>query len=126
MDHSATYAFDGNWWRPAPAAIENEQARYGSRVAFGCLVAFSVILLLAPQSFVPALKVIRVALLTAGFGIVIHVCDATVHRRPLIAATPELILALALLGWSIFTIPFSMWPGGSLSVISDQYVKAIV
>jgi O-antigen ligase len=115
-----------DWWRPAPAALENDRAQYGSRVAFGCLVAFSVILLLAPQSLLPALKVIRIALLTAGFGIVVHVCDATVHRRPLVAATPELVLALGLLAWSIFTIPFSMWPGGSIAVVSDQYVKAVV
>jgi O-antigen ligase len=125
MDQSA-HAIGIDWWRPAPTAVQNERAQYGSRVAFGCLVAFSVILLLAPQSMIPALKIIRIALVTAGFAIVIHVCDATVHRRPLIAATPELVLAIALLAWSIFTIPFSMWPGGSIAVISDQYVKAVV
>jgi len=114
-----------DWWRPAPKPIA-AATDAGSRAAFGCLVVFTVILLLAPQSMAPVLKAIRVALVTAIAAILLHVFDATTHRRPIVPATPEIVLTFMLLGWALFTLPFSYWPGGSIAVLSDQYVKAIV
>src|SRR6185436_14143659 len=35
-------------------------------------------------------------------------------------------IALALVAWSIVTIPLSYWPGGSVDVLTDHYLKAIV
>jgi len=115
-----------DWWRPAPRPIDAAASEPGNRAAFGCLMAFTVILLLAPQSFLPVLKTVRIALVTASAAIVLHVLDATARRRPVVPATPEIALTFALLFWTMFTLPFSYWPGGSIAVISDQYIKAIV
>jgi len=118
---------DTTWWRPASAAPAAEQAEgQASRVAFGALVAFTVILLLAPQSFMPALKVVRIALLAAMVAILGHLFDATIRHKPIVPAIPEIGITLALLAWTILTIPFSFWPGGSVQLLTDSYLKAII
>jgi probable O-glycosylation ligase (exosortase A-associated) len=38
---------------------------------------------------------------------------------------PEIGIALALVCWSTITIPMSYWPGGSVRLLTDQYLKAI-
>ena len=114
------------WWRPEPASAMEEAAGPAGRVAFASLVAFTVILLLAPQSFIPVLKVVRIALLAGGIAIFGHLLDATIRRRPLVPAIPEIGITLALLVWTVLTIPFSYWPGGSVLLLTDQYIKAIV
>src|SRR5262245_4445382 len=103
-------AVSAEWWRRAPRAAAATRAGAGSRAAFGCLVVFTVILLLAPQSFLPALRLIRIALVMASAAIVLHAFDATAHRRPIVRATPEIVLTCALLAWALFTLPFSYWP----------------
>jgi probable O-glycosylation ligase (exosortase A-associated) len=97
----------------------------GSPVAFGGLVVFTAILLLTPQTIVPLLKTVRVALLAGTAAIVAHLFDSTFHRRPIIPPRREIGIALGLLGWAAMTTPFSHWPGGSVAVLTDQYLKAI-
>jgi hypothetical protein len=123
------------WWRPQPAAPVGTMGAVGqaspregesSRIAFGALVAFTVILLLAPQSFLPVLKVFRIALVAATIAILGHIFDATIRHRPIVPAIPEIGITLTLLAWTVLTIPFSYWPGGSIAVLTDSYLKAIV
>jgi O-antigen ligase len=95
-------------------------------VAFNALVAFTGILLLAPQTVIPALKTLRIALAAGGLAIGAHALDATLRRRPVLPACPEVVTALALLAWAVLTLPFSYWPGGSVALLSDQYLKALV
>jgi O-antigen ligase len=114
------------WWRPAPAPVTAQAEGQADRVAFVALIAFTVILLLAPQSFLPVLKTIRIALVAATVAVAGHALDATIRRRALVPAIPEIGITLALLAWTILTIPFSYWPGGSVALLTDQYLKAIV
>ena len=121
------------WWRPQPAApvgtmrtVAGPREGESSRIAFGALVAFTVILLLAPQSFMPVLKVFRIALVAATIAILGHILDATIRHRPIVPAIPEIGITLTLLAWTVLTIPFSYWPGGSIAVLTDSYLKAIV
>jgi hypothetical protein len=113
------------WWRPERVARASAGPA-GSRVAFNALVAFTAILLLTPQTLFPALKTLRIALLAGGLAIVAHVIDSTLWRRPILSASPEVVAVLTLLLWAVLTIPFSYWPGGSIALLSDQYVKAVV
>src|SRR6185436_6067075 len=94
-------------------------------VAFGALVAFTVILLLAPQEWFPVLKSLRIALVAATVSFVAYMFDSTVQRRPLSTYAPEMGIATALVVWSIITIPLSYWPGGSVSELTDHFLKAI-
>src|SRR4029077_8910020 len=38
----------------------------------------------------------------------------------------ELMIAAALSGWAVLTVPLSYWPGGSLNLLSDEYLKSVV
>jgi len=116
------------WWRPERrviAATTDAPVRQG-RVAFRALVAFTAILLLTPQTVIPVLKTLRIALAAGGLAIAAHLFDATLRRRPVLPASPEVVTALALLLWAVLTVPFSYWPGGSVALMSDQYLKALV
>src|SRR5437867_13003726 len=95
-----------NWWRPDPPPVRAASAAAGSPVAFAGLVAFTVILLLSPQTLFPVLKVVRIAFLAAGIAGVVHVFEATARRRPLVLPSAESAIALALLTWSILTTPY--------------------
>jgi probable O-glycosylation ligase (exosortase A-associated) len=115
------------WWR-----TENERSRAarialdGSSTAFYALVGFTFVLLLSPQAWFPVLKLIRIALLAGGIAITAHVLERTAHKQPITPLAPEIGIALALVTWSAITIPMSLWPGGSVHLLTDQYLKAIV
>ena len=56
-----------------------------------------------------------------------HMMDATVRRRADHAVRAgDVDYGLALLVWAVLTIPFSYWPGGSVALLTDQYLKAVV
>ena len=120
------------WWRPqstagtAPIASPGLPATLeGSRVAFYALVGFTCVLLLSPQAWFPVLKVIRIAFLAGGIAMVAHIAERTAHKQPITPMAPEIGIALALVCWSTITIPMSYWPGGSVRLLTDQYLKAI-
>jgi putative inorganic carbon (hco3(-)) transporter len=113
------------WWRPEPAAPTSLAVEQGSRVAFGALVAFTGILILSPQVWFPVLKSLRIALLAAGVAIVAHLLDRAVRRRSANQARPEIMIAFSLAGWAALTVPLSYWPGGSVTVLTEHFLKAI-
>jgi probable O-glycosylation ligase (exosortase A-associated) len=122
------------WWRrEAPvrhqsaAALETpDSSDASSRFAFRALVVFTIVLVAAPQEFVPALVNFRIAFLAALAALAAY-CASRLGRahspRPL---AREVTIVICLVGWAILTIPRSYWPGGSLSVLTDQYLKAVV
>jgi probable O-glycosylation ligase (exosortase A-associated) len=112
------------WWRPDRPA--STAALPGSPVAFGGLVAFTAILLLTPQMLIPALKALRIAFLAAGVSIAAHLVDSTVTRRPIVRSHREIAIAIVLLIWTAITIPLSYWPSGSVALLTDQYLKAVI
>ena len=124
------YAAPREWWR-APQHAEGAVApavaiRSGDTAAFVGLIAFTMILLLAPQEWFPAIKSLRIAMLAAGAALAAHLIArafGTVHALPV---RREMVLALALILWAAITIPLSIWPGGSWSALSDHLVKAVI
>jgi O-antigen ligase len=114
------------WWRPDAEAAPVFPGAGGRSLAFGGLVLFTVILLLSPQTFFPVLKTVRIALVAAGVAIAAHAMDATVRREPIAPTGAETAITVALLGWAVLTIPFSIWPGGCVALLTDQYIKALV
>jgi O-antigen ligase len=112
------------WWQARRPAHGHTQETSGSSVAFWALVAFTAILLLSPQAWFPVLKVLRIAFLAAGLAIAAHVVERTARRRPITQVSPEIGIALTLVCWSILTLPLSVWPGGSVRILTDYYLKA--
>jgi probable O-glycosylation ligase (exosortase A-associated) len=125
----------GSWWQPQAIADPTPPRRLtgsrtaaaleGSRAAFYALVAFTSVLLLSPQAWFPVLKLIRIAFLAGGIAMAAHVMERTAHKQPITPLAPEIGIALALILWSAITIPMSYWPGGSIRLLTDQYLKAI-
>lgn len=117
-----------SWYRhpdvpsTVPAANHRDSE---SATAFGAVIAFTFILLLAPQLWFPALAPFRIALLAAGTAIVSLLWNRWRHRGSLLRLTPELAVGLALPAWALLTMPLSYWPGGSMSVLTEPYIKAL-
>ena len=98
------------WWRPEPvapaAAARAAESRRG-QLAFRALLVFTVILVVAPQSFVPALAGLRPALVAAATASLAYVLGRASGRLPVVARAPERLLAGALFAWALVTIPIS-------------------
>jgi probable O-glycosylation ligase (exosortase A-associated) len=95
-------------------------------VAFRALVAFTAILVLSPQAWFPILGPMRIAFLAAGLAIGAHLFDRIVRREATPVFNTEIALAVALVTWAVLTTPLSWWVGGSVEILTDQYLKAVV
>lgn len=111
------------WWRPESEAALPPPG--GEAFAFGALLAFLFVLLIAPQNQIPALASLRPALIAAGLAVSTCLGGRFLGRERLSVATSGLGLAAALGGWAILTIPLSFWPGGSVNLFLDLYLKAL-
>jgi putative inorganic carbon (HCO3(-)) transporter len=121
------------WWRPdvevasgaPPATVDAARPKAAERATpFWALMAFTFILFVAPQSFVPVLAPLRIALLTGGFAIAAYLLDAFLRGRPIRLST-EARIAAGLVAWALVGVPLSYWPGGSLSVLLGMYLKPV-
>jgi hypothetical protein len=109
----------------AHAAAAMRAAPEGA-VPFWALMAFTFILLLAPQTLFPALAPLRVALVTAAAAGLAFLIERFVHRRPFVELTRETLLVVLLLGWAVVTLPLSYWPGGSVAFLLGTYLKTLI
>jgi O-antigen ligase len=126
---------DAEWWRPAPPAGSGVEAHdaapidavatSGGTTPFVALLSFIIILLLAPQALFPVLSPFRLALVAAVSGIVAHALDRFFAHRPISIVTREIVLAGCLAGWAVLSVPFSYWPGGSISLLLDLFIKSL-
>src|SRR2546425_12663490 len=92
------------WWRPVAArgAVLPGAATVpgqDSAVPFRALMVFTSILLLSPQTFIPGLAHVHIALLKGAFAVVAHCWTRFAARQPLMRFTREIGLAAALLVW---------------------------
>jgi probable O-glycosylation ligase (exosortase A-associated) len=125
------------WWHPAEEGEGEKDGGAGvakiaveprseSSGAFRALLVFTFILLISPQSIYPPLAKFRIAWLTAAASVGLLLLDRIPRGRPLLAPGRETWAVMALVGWATLTVPFSYWPGGSLSMITDVYSKTLV
>jgi O-antigen ligase len=94
-------------------------------LAFRALMAFTFILILAPQSFIPALRPLRIALLAAVVGVTARLVDCILRRQPLTVKSREMALTAGLVAWALITLPLSYWPGGSAAFLFENYLKTV-
>ena len=119
---------------PAPRA--SRYAAAGRRVAAAIrerydwdylwMIAFTAVLFFRPQDHLPPLAVLHLAELTAVAGLAAMAARRMGSGQPIARINPEVVGVLALGAIIVFTTPFSFWPGGSLSLFSDVYVKIIL
>jgi probable O-glycosylation ligase (exosortase A-associated) len=120
------------WWQGGPAPARPvvppapAPAAAGDRTAFWSIVAFTVVLLLAPQNRFPALEPLRPAFLTAGVALLAYLAGRLRRGRRLSVLTPEIAAAGALLAWAIVTAPLSVWPGGTAAFLTGKFLKVLL
>jgi probable O-glycosylation ligase (exosortase A-associated) len=113
------------WWRPEPRAAADAAPAATGRTAFGALLAFTAILIVSPQAWLPILGSLRIAMVAAAVAIVAELLDRSMNRRPAEQTPAAFTLVLALVSWAVLTIPVSYWPGGSVAALTDHFLKAI-
>ena len=86
-----------------------------SAVSFRALLAFTFVLLVAPQLLFPALRPLRLAMICAVIAIGSYILGRASRGGPLSVHSPELGAGAALAAWAIVTVPFSLWPAGFAS-----------
>ena len=125
------HSVNAEWWRAtaAPGSGAREAAAVqgkDSPVPFWAVMVFTFVMLLAPQQTLVWLAPARIALLSGTFAVAAHCWARFAARQPLVRFTREIRLAAALLGWAVVTIPLSEWVGGSLQVLLDLFLKALL
>jgi probable O-glycosylation ligase (exosortase A-associated) len=123
------------WWRPdapqqaEPPADERSVTAVAdgvdSSAAFWGLMAFTFVLLISPQSIVPALAPLRLAFVSAVGSAAALLAYRLGHQQPLVIMTREMWIAGALAAWAVVTVPWSYWPGGSISFLLQVYFKSL-
>ncbi len=108
--------------RPAPRG-RPLAAPQASSLAFAALALFLVVLYTRPQDLVPALGPLRLAFVLGLSAAVFYATDALRRGEPIVEGGRETWLMGALLALGAASIPFSLWPGESFAVLTDQLVK---
>lgn len=120
------------WWRTyaAPSGAEmgapTVPVKRGGETPFWGLIAFTFILMLAPQALLPALQPLHIAFLSAALAGGAYVFERFIHHEPVFKPAPAVLIAAILAAWAAITVPLSYWPGGSLSYLMDVYFKSLV
>src|SRR5678816_579993 len=111
-----------DWWRADRQAVTAAQP---GRLAFAALVAYIVILVAAPQEFLEPLKPLRIALVAAVVAIGCHLADRWRGAVPITRTPKEVAFTMMLVGLAVATVPLSYWPGGTVTMLLDLYLKSV-
>jgi O-antigen ligase len=106
--------------RAAVAVRERADWDYLWVVMFTCIVFFR------PQDHFLPLAALHLADVTAIAGLTAMAARRMRAGEAIAHVNAELIAIVALGGVILLTIPFSFWPGGSLQMFSDVYVKIVL
>ena len=98
----------------------------GGRLAFWALVAYTVVIVLSPQLYFTWLEPLRIAALIGWLAIASCAAGRLAAGQWVVEMSRELWLAVGLAVWALFTIPFSLHPGGSFTTLTDGYAKVLV
>lgn len=93
---------------------------------FWALMAFLFVLFISPQSLIPALAPLHLALVAALLSVVAYLFDRINKHLPIVILSREMVIVFCLLGWVILTLPLSYWLGGSIGVLLDLYSKTLI
>lgn len=91
--------------------------------AWGGLLIFSVLLFFRPQDQIAALGAMHVSDLAAAVGLGAMIFLNLSRGQSITRVTPELAGVIAVGVVILLTVPTSIWPGGSVAVFMDLYIK---
>jgi O-antigen ligase len=90
------------------------------------LLGFTVVLFVRPQEQFAPLQALHLAEVFAIVGILGMLLGRAARGRRVIEVTPEVLGVTALGAAMLASIPLSYWPGGSVAVFLDVYVKLLL
>jgi probable O-glycosylation ligase (exosortase A-associated) len=117
------------WWRPEPAGratVLKQSRQHTASLPFWALMGFTFVMLLAPQSYLPALESLRPALVVALLATAAYLWDCFIRNKPLSVRVTPVWLAIALAVWAALLIPFSYAPADSWRFFLEFYIKTLV
>jgi O-antigen ligase len=132
LDARLPAAVNTEWWRrsaaspDAPAPAPNAGVDTDARLPFRMLLAFSFILLLAPQQAFPVLAPFRIAMLVIAGSVLAYMYARLIRGQPFFEMKPGIVPALAIAVWAVATVPASFWPGGSVAFLLGEYFKTLM
>jgi len=94
--------------------------------AFWALIAFTLVVYLRPQDIWPPLGALHLGMLTAAAAAALYIASVVVNRRPLSIMTTESVLMVIFFGFVLFSVPMSMWAGGSTKFITEIFWKLLL
>jgi O-antigen ligase len=109
-----------------PSIVADPLPGESSDWAFFGLLAFTAVLFFRPQDQLPFLGKLHLAELSAIVGLTAMGAKRLVRGLAVTRVTPEIVGLLAFGGVLVLTTPFSIWPGGTVGVITDLYVKVLL
>jgi putative inorganic carbon (hco3(-)) transporter len=140
MSERLTFNFGGSrdlrdridWVRPpehgtlseaaAPYLPPIERPNWG----FWGVFAFTALLFFRPQDTVPALAPLHLPELVAIAALAAMISHRINRQLPLVRLSPEILGVAAMAAVMLFTVPFSVWPGGALGTFTDVYFKVVL
>ncbi len=97
-----------------------------SRWPFRFLLAFTVVLVLAPQAFITPLRPLHLALVSVVLAALVYASDRIARGEPVLPLTRATNLSLGLLALAVGTLPVAIWPAGSLHDLTKLYLKVLI
>jgi O-antigen ligase len=91
--------------------------------AWGGLLIFSVLLFFRPQDQVALLGALHISDLAAAVGLGAMIFLNVSRGQAMTRMTPELAGVFAVGAVILLTVPTSIWPGGSVAVFTDMFLK---
>jgi putative inorganic carbon (hco3(-)) transporter len=118
---------------PAQAALpqtvnvtaQSDRERY-DRLAYRLLLFFIFVLIFRPQDDLRFLEPFHLAEVSGTAAVIALAASRVSRGRPISTVPVEFVLVLAFGAWMLLTAPFSMWPGGAVSVFTDLFSKVLV
>jgi O-antigen ligase len=123
-------AADAQWWRVEQPPVHSVptapvDAMPESKWPFRMLLAFTFVMLLAPQQAFPVLAPFRIALLVVFVSVMTYMYARVVRGQPFLEMKPGILPALLIAVWCVMTVPLSYWPGGTVSFLLDEFFKTL-
>jgi O-antigen ligase len=112
--------------RPSRAQERTSAARARYDWDYLWMLAFTALLFFRPQDHIPGLASLHLAELTAIAGLAAMAVRRLSSGQTIAHVNGEVVGVIALGAVIVLTLPFSIWPGGSLTLFSEIYVKIIL
>jgi len=106
------------------AGARSTQARWDLLLV--CVAGYILMAVGRIHQLFPVLEILRPAALFGFSAVVLYLLDGRRSRQVQRLWKPTTALLLALLSWVVLSIPTSIYPGNSYTLLADSFIKTVV